>query len=308
MNNILLKTPTYKLNEEINSNKIYVKREDLIPFSFGGNKVRKAILFFKEIEKGNYDHVVTYGSSSSNHCRVISNLANVYNIPCTIISLSGEDKTFNSRLVENFGSNVILTKVENVKRTIDSTLEKLTNKGFKPYFIQGGGHGNLGTKAYVEAYEEITHFEKMNDMTFDYIFFATGTGSTHAGLVCGSILNKDNKSIIGISIGRKMNIGKKVVENSVVEYLESIEHSINLNKEIIFNDNYLLEGYGSYNDEISTLISNVMKKEGIPLDYTYTGKAFWGMQNYIKEKNIKEKNILFIHTGGTPLFFSDMKG
>lgn len=308
MNKILLNTPTYKLNEEINSNKIYVKRDDLIPFSFGGNKVRKAILFFKEIEKGNYDHVVTYGSSSSNHCRVISNLANVYNIPCTIISLFGEDKTFNSRLVENFGSNVILSKVENVKRTIDSTLEKLTNEGFKPYFIQGGGHGNLGTKAYVEAYEEITRFEKMNNITFEYIFFASGTGSTHAGLVCGSILNKDNKSIIGISIGRKMDIGKKVVENSVVEYLKSIEHSINLNKEIIFNDNYLLEGYGSYNDEISTVVSNVMEKEGLPLDYTYTGKAFWGMQNYIKEKNIEDKNILFIHTGGTPLFFSDMKG
>src|SRR5690554_5836551 len=121
MNNILLNTPTYKLNETINSNNIYIKRDDLIPFSFGGNKVRKAILFFKEIVEGNYDHVVTYGSSSSNHCRVISNLANVYNIPCTIISLSDGDETFNSRLVEDFDSNVILTDVENVKSTIDST-------------------------------------------------------------------------------------------------------------------------------------------------------------------------------------------
>ena len=42
---------------------------------------------------------------------------------------------------------------------------------------------------------------------------------------------------------------------------------------------------------------------GIPLDATYTGKAFMGMTEYITENMIKNKNILFIHTGGTPLFF-----
>ena len=48
-----------------------------------------------------------------------------------------------------------------------------------------------------------------------------------------------------------------------------------------------------------------MKNYGIPLDATYTGKAFMGMTEYIKE--IKERNILFIHTGGTPLFFDALK-
>ena len=53
---------------------------------FGGNKARKAVNFFKEIDNGDFDTVVTYGSSSSNHCRVISNMATVRNIPCYIIS------------------------------------------------------------------------------------------------------------------------------------------------------------------------------------------------------------------------------
>ena len=34
--------------DSIDSNKYYVKRDDLIPFSFGGNKARKARLFFKK--------------------------------------------------------------------------------------------------------------------------------------------------------------------------------------------------------------------------------------------------------------------
>ena len=43
-------TPTYKLNSaEFPS--LYVKREDMIPYSFGGNKARKAIDFFQDIDK-----------------------------------------------------------------------------------------------------------------------------------------------------------------------------------------------------------------------------------------------------------------
>ena len=49
-----------------------------------------------------------------------------------------------------------------------------------------------------------------------------------------------------------------------------------------------------------------MRKEGIPFNTTYTGKAFWGMTEYIKQNNIQGKNILFINTGGVPLLFDDL--
>lgn len=49
------------------------------------NEVEKAFFFFEEIDKGNYDCVVTYGSSHSNHCRVIANMAAEREIPCYII-------------------------------------------------------------------------------------------------------------------------------------------------------------------------------------------------------------------------------
>ena len=72
---------TYICEIRTEQNNIYIKRDDLFPFSFGGNKARKAVNFFKEIDNGDFDTVVTYGSSSSNHCRVISNMATVRNIP-----------------------------------------------------------------------------------------------------------------------------------------------------------------------------------------------------------------------------------
>ena len=69
----------------------------------------------------------------------------------------------------------------------------------------------------------------------------------------------------------------------------------------------VLGGYGNYNKEVIQTIKEVLIQEGIPLDTTYTGKAFWGMREYIRKNNIADKNILFIHTGGTPLFFDDLE-
>ena len=152
---------TYICEIRTEQNNIYIKRDDLFPFSFGGNKARKAVNFFKEIDNGDFDTVVTYGSSSSNHCRVISNMATVRNIPCYIISPEeASEPTYNSKMMQLFGAEITTVPVDEVSRTIDEKLAELRECGRKPYFIPGGGHGNLGTQAYVDCYNEICAYEK----------------------------------------------------------------------------------------------------------------------------------------------------
>lgn len=301
-------TPIHPLVEKLNNNKYFIKRDDLLPISFGGNKVRKAILFFEDFRKKNADCIVTYGASSSNHCRVIANLSASIKIPCYIITPSELIfPTNNKKMIELFDAKIIESPVSKVSETINNTLENLRKKGLKPYFIKGGGHGILGTQAYVNAYKEILDFEQTNNIYFDYIFHTSGTGTTQAGLICGKIINKDNRKIVGISNARKNPYGKKVVLESVNEYLESNGFKgIDIN-EILFIDDYVLNGYGSYNEEIIQTIKEVLIKDGIPLDITYTGKAFWGMKRYILKNEIRNKNILFIHTGGMPLFFDKLE-
>lgn len=301
-------TPIQKLNMRMNDNNIFMKRDDLISFSFGGNKARKAKLFFEDLENQKSDCVVTYGSSSSNHCRIIANIAASKGIKCVIVSTIETSKsTYNSKMMELFGAEIRSCKVSEVKDTIDGELSSLTKEGYKPYFIQGGGHGNLGTKAYIEAYEEIRTFELESNIKFDYIFHTSGTGTTQAGLVCGNLINRDDKQIIGISNARKNPYGGQVVLDSVNSYLKHIGEE-NVKPDVIsFIDDYVLDGYGAYNNEVLELIRDVLMKEGFPLDTTYTGKGFWGMTEYIKKNQIAGKNILFIHTGGTPLFFDDLE-
>lgn len=301
-------TAIQKLSKKLNNNNFYIKRDDLLSVSFGGNKARKAILFFQDLEKNKCDCGVTYGSSSSNHCRIIANIAASKGIPCHIISPNeSSEATFNSKMMKLFGANITQCPVVEVNATIQRKLEELRAKGYKPYFIQGGGHGDIGTRAYVDAYDEIVNYERERDVHFDYIFHASGTGTTQAGLVCGKLIHGHNREIVGISNARKNPYGGQIVLNSVNSYLESLGREHVITKVINFIDDYVLDGYGTYNDDILETIRDVLINDGIPLDTTYTGKAFWGMKEYIKKNQIIDKNILFIHTGGTPLFFNDLE-
>ena len=283
----------------INGNRLYIKREDLIPYSFGGNKARKAMLFFEEIDKEKPDTVVTYGSSHSNHCRVVANMAAERGLDCVIIGPDEvSDSTFNSMMMELLGAEIISVPVKDVHDTIENKINELKHNGKKVYFIPGGGHGNIGTKAYVQCYEEIRSLQA------DYIFFASGTGTTHAGLVCGKLIYGDDVEIVGISIARRNPRGRQVVLDSIREYMGE---DVRIDAATVFVDDYIGDGYGKENNEVKETIKEAFVKYGIPLDSTYTGKAFYGMKRYVEKNMIKNKDILFIHTGGTPLFFDDLK-
>ena len=131
---------------------------------------------------------------------------------------------------------------------------------------------------------------------------------TQAGLIIGKLLHNDKAKIVGISIARTLPRGRDIILESIQEYLtETKLENINFQEEVEFIDDYRLGGYGQYNEEILKEIKETLCQEGIPLDTTYTGKAFWGMTQYINKKQIRNKNILFIHTGGTPIFFDHIK-
>ena len=328
----MMDTPIQYLGDYEN-NRLWVKRDDLLPFSFGGNKARKAGLFFREIREGGYDCVVTYGTSSSNHCRVTSNLCASRGLPCFIISPAEKSgQTFNSILMELFQAQVTTAPIGEVHDAIEQKLEELRLAGHRPYFIEGGGHGNLGTQAYVQCFREIKWFEEAQGVHFDYIFLASGTGTTQAGLVCGNLLEQGNSRfcdaaspygktcgnlreqggcrVVGISIARKNPRGRDVVVDSVKSYLAAINRDVPetaIQDEVVFVDDYTGGGYGFGNegarDAVRDVIEKVLRGYGIPLDGTYTGKAFYGMTEYTERMHVRDKDVLFLHTGGTPLFF-----
>ena len=71
----LIRTPITQLRHNENSNQFFIKRDDLLPFSFGGNKVRIAEEYFKDMLQKDCNCIISYGSSKSNLNRVIANMS-----------------------------------------------------------------------------------------------------------------------------------------------------------------------------------------------------------------------------------------
>mgnify|MGYP000615178031 FL=1 len=96
--------------------------------------------FFKEIDQGGFDCVVTYGSGSSNHCRIVSNMAASRKLPCYIVAPKESSlPTFNSKMMELFGSHFMITPVNEVHDTIERLLATLKEEGKKPYLLRVAG-------------------------------------------------------------------------------------------------------------------------------------------------------------------------
>lgn len=307
MNKIkLTETPTpVHYYAEFELNNIYIKRDDLTDLALGGNKARKLEYFLADALKDkNTDCIVTYGAPQSNHCRITAAAASKYGLKTVIIHSKDEELNFGGNYFLNylFDTEVVWTDVSNVPNTIEDTLNALKERGYTPYFIQGGGHGNLGTHAYKEAFDEIL---KNDSIDYDYIFHASGTGTTQAGLIAGKIMHESATKIIGISVARNEARGKEVIANSLIDYLQMQKYDTNqITDKVTFLDTYVGKGYADIYPEILDTIKDVAKKSAILLDPVYTGKAFYGMLDYIKKNSIQNKKILFIHTGGSPLLFN----
>lgn len=306
------KSPIQKSQLDCENNQLYFLREDLIPFSFGGNKVRIAEKFILDMKKQKKNCIVAYGNSRSNLCRVLSNMCCAWEIPCFVISPADEDGKYvftnNKRMVNLFGAEIIECRKQDVANVVQETLDMCKIRGYNPYYIYGDryGSGNEATpvNAYVNVIKQIKEYEEKEKIKFDYIFHASSTGMTQAGLVSGSIIYNVESKIVGISTARKREQEIEVLNKYINEYMKSLGiETGDYCERIFFEDNWICGGYGKYNDSILSVIKKVLKKDGINLDPTYTGKAFWGMLEYLKRENISGKNILFVHTGGTPLFF-----
>ena len=106
------------------------------------------------------------------------------------------------------------------------------------------------------------------------------------------------KAIIGISSARNEENSLSHIRAALLKWYDGDESRIKLMPEI--KDAYLCGGYGRYNEEIEETI-RCMEDKGIALDPTYTGKSYWGMLREIDRGSIRG-NILFIHTGGYPVY------
>jgi len=278
---------------------IIVVRDDVFPFIGGGGKARKAVHYEALLREGCYNAVVTCGGIQSNHNRAIALMCAKNCWKCHLC-IQGTEERFlaekgNALLDRLGGAECEFIKSEETAVAMDRAMEQLAAQGYKPYYCHGGGHDLPGGTCFVDAVEELVkQIEKP-----DFIFHASGTGSTQAGIVVGlDRVGWNDVKCIGISVARQYERGKQIIAefaNMLSEYYGMTER---YDDRILFNTDYLYGGYEQFTPEMDAYLKKAMKETGLVFDTTYSGKAFYGMMNIIKKEGLQDKKIVFWHTGG----------
>ena len=280
-----------------------VVRDDLFPFIGGGSKARKAVAYEKFLKENGYNAVVTCGGIQSNHNRAMALMCARNGWKCHLC-IQGSVERFlaengNALLDRLSGATCELISPEDTSVAMDRAMENLRNEEYNPYYVVGGGHNLPGGTCFVEAVEELKRQCDAEGWKPDYIFHASGTGSTQAGIAVG--LDKvgwSDVKLVGISVARQQQRGCEVVVEFANMLAEHYHMPQNYEDKIIFTAEYLMGGYEQYTENMKRFLEKVMRETGLMFDTTYSGKGFWGMMQEIKRLNLQNKKILFWHTGG----------
>ena len=182
----------------------------------GGTKARKAVDYELYLRENGYNAVVTCGGVHSNHNRAIALMAMANGWKCHLVyhGKAGDFNTGrgNAGLVKMSGAETEFVEVEGISNAMDSAMTRFESQGLKPYYIHGGGHDLPGGTAFVDVIKELKNQCDEVGYKPDYIFHATGTGSTQAGIAVGlDLVGWSDVKLIGISVARNEERGKKVV-------------------------------------------------------------------------------------------------
>lgn len=276
---------------------IFIKRDDAIPFGFGGNKVRKLELVMAAALGEGADTVITCGGVQSNHCRATAAAAARLGLACHLV-LSGEPPqalTGNTRLDELFGATLhfVPNRADRMP-TMVSLEATLQADGRKPKVVPLGASTPLGAAGLALAIFEMIDQGHRPDV----IVHASSSGGTQAGLLAGLALAGLKPRVIGISADESEAVLRDTVEaleRGVIDLAES--NAEPLGAEV--QDSFVGKGYGIPTEASREAQALLARSEAIIVDHTYTAKALAGLAALVRSRSLKDgSSILFWHTGG----------
>jgi len=115
----------------------------------------------------------------------------------------------------------------------------------------------------------------------------------------GKLMLQSKLDIFSINVCDDADFFRKKIEHIFHNFEQQYKQNVKLDtSNILIYDGYVGAGYGAISDREIQLIKKFARTEGIVLDPVYTAKAFLGLEDLIKKKKLRYKNVLFIHTGG----------
>ncbi|MGI6226799.1 MAG: D-cysteine desulfhydrase [Peptococcales bacterium] len=311
------KTPLEKLSrlsEYLGGPNIYMKRDDLLGLTLGGNKTRKLEFLVADALAKGADTLITCGAVQSNHCRLTLAAAVKEGLKCRFVL---EERVPGSYNPQNSGNNFVYHLLGIEKITVvpggsdmmaemEKVAKELEAEGRNGYIIPGGGSNEIGSTGYVACAQEIMEQTFEMGLNLDYVITTSGSTGTHAGLVVGFYGLNTNIPVLGMNISRKKEIQEEMVYKTVEKTAKHVGIKDSIPREaVVCFDEYVGPGYSIPTDEMIEAVKLLARTEGILMDPVYSGKAMAGMIDLIKKGYFKkDDNIVFVHTGGSPALFA----
>lgn len=320
-------TPCYKLERmsSLLGIELYIKRDDFTGMSlFGGNKIRKLeYLIGDAVAKGS-EYVFTFGATQSNHamqtacaCRRCGLKPVLYLV--AVVRPDPNDLRSNLLLDRILGAEVHVIEIQKGETEAEAEeralvmarahMERLEAEGHRCYEVPMGGASVVGSIGFAEGFLEME--EQMADLGAkpQYLFHATGTGGTMAGLQAGRKLAGSEIEICSVNVSEKSAEYPDrcaALANSCLSLLGVSGLHVSSSQDIHLDPHYYLPGYEIPNPAASEAICTLAREKGLFLDPVYTGKAFAGLFDYVRSGKVKKgSTVLFWHTGGATALFAE---
>jgi len=302
---------TQALGGDVN---LYVKRDDLLPGSAGGNKTRKLEFCIADAMEKGADSIVTCGAVQSNHCRLTASWSAKEGLDCHLVL---EERVKDSYKKEASGNNFLfellgVKTIEVVKGGSDMMAEmekkadELKSRGKAPYIIPGGASNAIGATGYAVCAEETMSQLNQMRLDIDHIIVPSGSAGTHGGMVVGMTGVSGNIPISGVNVSRVKVVQEEIVYKLALETARRLEIRGSVAREdIVCYDQYVGPGYSLPTDSMVEAVKLFAGTEAILLDPVYSGKAAAGFIDLVRRGTFTDgSNVLFLHTGGSPALYA----
>ncbi len=302
--------PMRRLGRAVGGWDIWLKRDDLISFGLGGNKVRGLELLVADAMAQGAEVLVTGAGSQSNHVRATAAAAVCCGMRCVAVFWGDAPGRIdgNYRVTRLLGAEAVFTgdpDRRSVDRGIAAICETLREKGQRPYPIPRGGACALGALGHTLAARELYEQCQALELDPDAIVLATGSGGTHAGWLLGTRALGSRWNVESFTVSREaeavcIEIARLATEAAALLGLDWLFSPA----EAIVHGGFIGAGYGIPSPEAAEAIRLVARTEGVLFDPIYTGKAMAGLLEHRRHGLAPYRSLVFLHTGGGPAFFA----
>ena len=302
--------PLPRFSQALGGPNVFIKRDDLLGLTGGGNKARKLEFLVADALAQGADTLITCGAMQSNHCRLTLAAAVREGLRCRLILSEPDPGAYRP----DASGNILLFHLlgaERIKVVPDGAdwptelcgaAEEAKAEGLKPYIIPLGGSNALGALGYVACAEEIMAQCFASGLHLDRIVAVGGSAGTLAGLLLGLVGARFAVPVTAISVLHD----EKTLRTDILALFAEAAKLLGVEVALLDDalrcyDDYLGPGYAQPTPEMVEAVRLLARTEGILLDPTYTGKAMAGLIDLARRGVLAPgENVLFLHTGGAP--------